>query len=453
MRDEPLPRGCDICATQFESRNFEGLRARFYDRFAGDDGARAIDDAPPLPKVMEFELSNVCNLECAMCTGFFSSSIRRNRERLPPVKNPYDDAFLDQLEPFIPHLEAARFLGGEPFLIRIYDRIWDLIARLNPAVEVSITTNGTILNQRVKDILEGLNAELIVSIDSLDPKLYEQLRVHANYDAVMANLDYFHNYTQRKRTSLTLAVCPMRWNWRDLPRFVDYCDDRGAQVFFNTVVFPQGATFGSMCRSELSETVASLRSERLRDSTPLERYNASQYRDVVLQIASELERKPKSGGAVMALTGDRWRLLCEENTDAELTIGSGAADPVRVTVRSLGSNQEYAVKLKLGGLAVESSREYSVRFRARADGARRAWVGLEHDCDSPTHSSGLHVELELGPRWECYQFDFSPSQDDDDACFFVKLGTSLLAVELEDWVLEVGDGHAPSDTPPTARPL
>jgi MoaA/NifB/PqqE/SkfB family radical SAM enzyme len=444
MRNEPLPRGCDICATQLESRNFEGLRARFYDRFAGDHGAGVFDDVPPFPKVMEFELSNVCNLECAMCSGFFSSSIRRNRERLPPVQNPYDDTFVSQLEPFIPHLEAARFLGGEPFLIRIYDRIWDLIARLNPAVEVSITTNGTILNQRVKDILEGLNAELIVSIDSLDPQLYEQLRVHATYDAVMANLEYLLNYTKRKGTSLTLAVCPMRWNWRDLPRFVDYCDDRGAQVFFNTVVFPEGATFRSMCREELSEVVQSLRSEVPRQNTALERYNASQYHDVVLQIASELERKPKNRGAEVALTKERWRLVCARSSDAEIAIGTGAADPVRVTVRSLGSNEQWDVKVKQVGLAVASSRGYSVRFRARADGARRAWVGLEHDRDTSTHSLGLYEELELGPRWENFQFDFSPLQDDDDACFFVNLGTSLVAVELADWILEVVDDHGAS---------
>jgi hypothetical protein len=379
-----------------------------------------------------------------MCTGFFSSSIRRNRERLPPVKNPYDDAFVSQLEPFIPHLEAARFLGGEPFLIRIYDRIWDLIARLHPALEVSITTNGTILNQRVKDILEGLNAELIVSIDSLDPNLYERLRVHATYDAVMANLDYFLSYTQRKGTSLTLAVCPMRWNWRDLPRFVDYCDDRGAQVFYNTVVFPQGATFSSMSREELSEVVQSLQSETPRGNTALERYNASQYHDVVLQIAGELERKTRSRAAEVVLAKERWRLHRVGTTDADMVIGSEATDPVRVTIRSLGSDKHYGVKVKLGGLAMESSRGYSLRFRARADAARRAWVGLEHDCDTAADGLGLYVELELGPRWECFQFDFSPSQDDDKACFYVNLGTSLVAAELADWVLEVGDSLATS---------
>src|SRR6185295_19977224 len=106
--------------SQFESANFAGLRARSFDDLSEDRYALA-DGVPfAYPKLMEFEISNVCNLECTMCTGFFSSSIRHNREHLPPIKTPYDDAFVRQLEPFVPHLKAARFLGGEPFLIRTY---------------------------------------------------------------------------------------------------------------------------------------------------------------------------------------------------------------------------------------------------------------------------------------------------------------------------------------------
>jgi MoaA/NifB/PqqE/SkfB family radical SAM enzyme len=76
-----------------------------------------------MPKVMEFELSNECNLECVMCNGSFSSSIRKNREKLPPIISPYNDDFVNELDAFIPHLTDAKFLGGEPFMIEIYLKI------------------------------------------------------------------------------------------------------------------------------------------------------------------------------------------------------------------------------------------------------------------------------------------------------------------------------------------
>jgi MoaA/NifB/PqqE/SkfB family radical SAM enzyme len=79
------------------------------------------------PRVMEFELSNECNLECVMCNGYFSSSIRKNREKLPASVSPYNDQFVDELDQFIPHLTDAKFLGGEPFMIDIYLKIWERI--------------------------------------------------------------------------------------------------------------------------------------------------------------------------------------------------------------------------------------------------------------------------------------------------------------------------------------
>lgn len=48
-----------------------------------------------------------------MCRGEFSSTIRKNREGLPPIDSPYDAAFFDQVEEFIPHLQSSRFSRRE----------------------------------------------------------------------------------------------------------------------------------------------------------------------------------------------------------------------------------------------------------------------------------------------------------------------------------------------------
>ena len=55
-------------------------------------------------------------------------------------ENPYDAAFVKQLEEFIPHLEEVKFYGGEPFLIEIYYEIWEKIMELNPKVRISVQT-------------------------------------------------------------------------------------------------------------------------------------------------------------------------------------------------------------------------------------------------------------------------------------------------------------------------
>ena len=173
LANSELMGGCRLCKQQIEARNFSGLHARYYDR---PYGTGLQDGGALVPRMMEFELSNACNLECVMCNGFFSSSIRKNRERLEPKRSPYDDDFVEQLRPFLPALREAKFLGGEPFLNPLYFKIWDLILEVNPSIDTSITTNGSILNPKVKDVVRRLEPCIAISCESLNPKT---LRVHS----------------------------------------------------------------------------------------------------------------------------------------------------------------------------------------------------------------------------------------------------------------------------------
>jgi len=47
------------------------------------------------PLILEFELSNICNYECIMCGGDYSSMIRKNVEKRPALVSPYDSKFVE----------------------------------------------------------------------------------------------------------------------------------------------------------------------------------------------------------------------------------------------------------------------------------------------------------------------------------------------------------------------
>ena len=287
MKSMDLPKGCEICYAQFESRNFSGLHAQLYDHLAEEQYPERDGRFLPMPKVMEFEISNVCNLECSMCSGYWSSAIRANREKLPPLKSPYDEVFVKQLEAFIPHLHEAKFLGGEPFLIKTYYQIWDLIIRLNPGIAVSITTNGTILNARIKEMLEQLRVRIVMSIDSLDEENYERIRVNAKFEQVMENFHYFRDYARRKNTGITIAVCPMQSNWREIPRLLDFCNEHDVYLYFNTVLRPKEASLMLMKPDELLTVVNYLRSAKLTEETEIQVHNNIGYLGLINQIASD----------------------------------------------------------------------------------------------------------------------------------------------------------------------
>jgi MoaA/NifB/PqqE/SkfB family radical SAM enzyme len=262
LRNEEAP-GCDLCFHQLKSRNFGGALMRNFDQYARHAGYRP-ELAVSAPRLLEFEISNTCNLECIMCSGYWSSSIRANREKLPPLRSPYDGAFVDQLEEFLPGLAGAKFLGGEPFLIERYYDIWERFRRSNPKAELAITTNATILPRRARELLEGLRAYFAVSLDAFSPATYEAIRTNARFSEVMANVEYLLDYTRRRGTALSIAICPMTYNWRELPALLEFCESRRLALHFNMVLRPAEASLASLAAAQLTEVIETL--DRVRPS-------------------------------------------------------------------------------------------------------------------------------------------------------------------------------------------
>lgn len=205
MRHNDLSYGCGHCKFYFDKGKFSNLRPPSFDRYSNHTVADT-------PRVLEFELSNECNLECQMCNGNVSSSIRKRRDGLPPLHNPYDDAFLEQLRPYLSGVKEAKFYGGEPFLIPMYYRIWDMIAEMNPGCELFVITNGTHWNPRIEALVRNLNMDLAVSIDSLIPKRLEKIRKNVRFDVLMENIHRFNAILRPKGKHLSLSFTVQQEN-------------------------------------------------------------------------------------------------------------------------------------------------------------------------------------------------------------------------------------------------
>ena len=290
LRDNILPHGCDLCASQLVSRNFSGLLASRFDIYARPTSPEICGTGVPadgyvrFPSKLEFELSNTCNLECTMCNGFFSSTIRMNREKLPPLKDAYGDEFVEQLLPFLPHLKHASFIGGEPFLIDVYYKIWDHLMELNPTCSVSITTNGSVYTSRVRRVIEKLNCHINVSLDSVVKSTYESIRVHAKFERTMEHLDAFIEVNKKHHQPISISVCPMVTNCREMPGLIEFANRRGIRVFFNTVDRPPELSIASMTWRDKLEIIALYRATPVSGSNEIEEHNYRALRDVSNQI-------------------------------------------------------------------------------------------------------------------------------------------------------------------------
>jgi MoaA/NifB/PqqE/SkfB family radical SAM enzyme len=282
---DDLDHGCEVCKNLLISRNFGGAKNQLYDRYSLRD----------YPRVMEFELDNTCNLACIICNPLFSSRIPGGEKHI----SPYNEDFATQLIPFLPHLKEAKFYGGEPFMIPLYYRIWELMLQHNPSISILIQTNGTLCNDKVKAMLERGKFSINISIDAMDAARFEQIRQFAGFEKTMENVAYFARYCREKGTHLGIIPTPNRLNWDQLAEIVRFANRMNAGVYFNTLITPLDLALWNLDSETLGKIHQSLSSEVFEEKSTLAKANISHFHDFIRQIEAwqkaGRERESKSG--------------------------------------------------------------------------------------------------------------------------------------------------------------
>lgn len=232
IKKDSLEFGCQNCLKNIEIGNYKGSISSIYQKYKHGR----------YPKVIDFELSHFCNLDCEMC--FLHTSVQQE-------SNIYNSVFLREIKPYLKKLESAKFYGGEPFLIKIYRDIWDIIIAENPKCNVHIQTNATIFDEYVKSLLHKADVFIGVSLDAMNPELYEEIRRGAKFENVKKNILSFNEIMKSQGKSLLISFCPMPKNWQELIPVVLFAESINAKVFFNTVNFPSTYNLNYLPSSEL----------------------------------------------------------------------------------------------------------------------------------------------------------------------------------------------------------
>jgi molybdenum cofactor biosynthesis enzyme MoaA len=263
---------CAICSEQIQAKNFSGVKAAGYDAYYPYD--------PKYPRVMEFCLENTCNLACTMCNSVLSSTIRKN-QNLPPLKKNYSDDFINEIDNYIPHLQEAIFSGGEPFLIPTYFKIWDKMLALNPNIKISVVTNGTTLNERIKDLMERGRFNINISIDSVHKETYEAVRVNAKFENVMQNFEWFSNYGKRKNLPVNIPVCPLTVNWQGIPDVVRFTNNHNVSLNFVYVERPESLSLVHRSPDYLDKVLELYKNQEFDTSTEFAKNNTIRFAELI----------------------------------------------------------------------------------------------------------------------------------------------------------------------------
>lgn len=287
--------GCEGCALEVR---IEGRVASYPATFD------SVPDPLPgtdVPTRIEFNLSNVCNLQCVQCNGDLSSSIRLHREGRPLDPSPYDDAFFDDLRRLIPHLRWAQFAGGEPFLAPENFRVWDLIAELNPSLECVVVTNATQWNDLIAEVATRLNMGFVFSLDGVNALTYEAIRLGADMERVLANVERFRELAHRRGTVTAVNHCLMPQNYREFGDVLLYAEERSMPVEVSVVRDPVHCSLAALPPDDLRAVVDHLRGDEAR-VLPHLRLNAAVWSEEL----DRLESWARLGPADRSAAAEAW---------------------------------------------------------------------------------------------------------------------------------------------------
>lgn len=117
-----------------------------------------------------FEITPNCNLDCVYCYNIWKQDKNYQQDELPIEKiKILFNKILNETE-----IEGITLSGGEPLL---YKNLFEVIDFLNEKkIKLGLTTNGIYLNKEItKKLIDSGITYFEISLDSLEPKIYNQL--------------------------------------------------------------------------------------------------------------------------------------------------------------------------------------------------------------------------------------------------------------------------------------
>jgi radical SAM protein with 4Fe4S-binding SPASM domain len=178
---------------------------------------------PPLPRMLQVEVTSACNLRCAMCLVSYRRPINKVDGAMPL-------AIFHQLLEDLPELHQLTLQGlGEPLLAP------DLLTMIREAKDrgarVGFNSNATLLNaRRAAELVDSGVDWLHVSLDGADAETFEAIRSGAAFSTVLGNLAGLVEAKRRAGSAtpwVRVVFVAMRRNVAQLPALVRLLADIG----------------------------------------------------------------------------------------------------------------------------------------------------------------------------------------------------------------------------------
>lgn len=293
MMQGTFPEGCSLCKEAIEAGNYYNSGVYANRQFKPNGVLQNID----------FELTYLCNYRCVMCY-LHSNSYNLNEQT--------EELIINKLRPYIKKLTQTRFYGGEPLIIPVYKKIWQLIVDENPSCRILLQTNGSVVSESLKVLASKGNFIFNVSIDSVDDEQFASIRKNGNLQNVLNNLKALKKLTKQK---LTVIITPMTLNAYELPKIVRFFSKQNMPLFFNFLIYPEKYSLKSLNKDELAKLLNFYKGQSYLPTSLVQFLNWLKWRQFQKQLYRHFEQMSNYNDEELnSLSESLYRYLLEKHS-------------------------------------------------------------------------------------------------------------------------------------------
>ena len=148
----------------------------------------------------------------------------------------------------------------------------------------------------------------------------------------------------------------------------------------------------------------------------------------------------------------RWWLHVAGEASAQVVSSSGPPEVLRLMIESGTGTEPWHIQLNRESFPLVEAQGYILRFRARADQARRLMVGVAR-AHEPWDGLGLYRQIELSAAWQRFELEFTATDSEEMSRVLFDAGAEApISLMLSGVELYLATGDRKVETLPFASP-
>lgn len=176
-----------------------------------------------IPNYLQIEIHRGCNARCIMCPLNYMNDLDLIKKGRMSEEN-----FKKIIDKFLPYVPQINYISlwelGEPLLDPgLFEKIKYL--KKHNFKNIAIATNTDLLNEtKQKELLESGIDTIICSVDGIDKKIHESIRLNTNFERVVKNIQSCIEKRNKGnyKTRFLIRMIRQKLNYQQWPDYVKY---------------------------------------------------------------------------------------------------------------------------------------------------------------------------------------------------------------------------------------